>query len=338
MFALVQQFIEEIPKLVRELILLVLPLFNPHNRLYWIYTVSALGLALAVYCLGDAKRSSFSLKNAWDYCFPKALYTQRSALLDYQCYAINGLFKIAVSFTAFFSLSQLISNYINQSLSVSFGPAKTQLDETLALKLIYTILAILLLDFTAFFSHYLLHRVPLLWQFHKVHHSAEGLTPMTSFRDHPVDVAFKQTFRASVLGVYMGIFGYFINPDVEAIAITGILISTFLFHFTIHLRHSHIWLSYGWHLNHILCSPAMHQIHHSKKVEHFDKNFALIFSFWDYLFGTIYVPAQGREYFAVGVKERDYDNIWQLYYSPFVQAYKQILGDKNRTDNLKETV
>ena len=40
-------------------------------------------------------------------------------------------------------------------------------------------------------------------------------------------------------------------------------------------------------------------------------------SFWDYLFGTIYVP-KVREELSVGVAEKDYDNIWQLYYLPFI--------------------
>lgn len=330
----VQQFIHQLPDLFRALFLLAFPVFDPHNRFYWYYTIVVIILVLGIYYIRESKSTAFDLRKALAYCFPKSLYTKRSAILDYQCYLINGLFKIIVSLTAFFTLSEITSHFLSQHLRGLFGALESQLEVTLALKLVYTILAILVLDFSAFYSHYLLHKIPLLWEFHKVHHSAEGLTPITGFRDHPVDVAFKQTLRAFFLGIYMGIFSYFINQEIEAIVIAGLLISTFLFRFTINLRHSHIWISYGWHLNHILSSPAMHQIHHSKKPEHIDKNFAVMFCLWDYLFGTIYVP-KVREYFAVGIEQKDYDNIWQLYYSPFVQAYKLVAKSLVRVANVR---
>ena len=49
----------------------------------------------------------------------------------------------------------------------------------------------------------------------------------------------------------------------------------------------------------------------------------VIFSFWDYMFGTIHVP-KVREELTVGLGESDYQNIWQLYYVPFLQAYKLV--------------
>jgi len=323
MLDLIRQFIQQLPELFKALFLLAFPIVNPDNRLYWSYTLFTILLALGVYYLRESRSMGFSLRKALAYCFPKSLYTQRSAILDYQCYLINGLFKISVSLTAFFTLSEITAHALSQYLRGWFGAVDNQVEVTFTLTLLYTIGAVLVLDFSAFYSHYLLHKIPLLWEFHKVHHAAEGLTPITGFRDHPVDVAFKQTFRALFLGVYMGIFSYCINQEIEAIAIAGLLISTFLFRFAINLRHSHVWISYGWHLNHILNSPAMHQIHHSKKPEHIDKNFAVIFSFWDYLFGTIYIP-KVQEYFAVGVEQKDYENIWQLYFDPFVQAYRKV--------------
>ena len=330
----VGQFMQQLPDLFKALFLLAFPVVNPDNRLYWSYTLGTILLALGVYYLRESKSRGLDLRKALAYCFPKSLYTQRSAILDYQCYLINGLFKIIVSLTAFFTLSEITSHFLSQYLRGWFGPVASQLEVTFTLTVFYTIGAVLVLDFSAFYSHYLLHKIPLLWEFHKVHHSAEGLNPITGFRDHPVDVAFKQTFRALFLGVYMGIFSYFINQEIEAIAIAGLLISTFLFRFMINLRHSHIWISYGWHLNHIFNSPAMHQIHHSKNPEHIDKNFALIFSFWDYLLGTIYVP-KVREYFAVGIAQKDYENIWQLYLDPFVQAYTRVTKSLSQVARVK---
>lgn len=317
------KFIQELPELCKALFLLAFPVFDSHNRLYFAYAIAFIVIVFWIYYIRESKSTGFNLRKALGYCFPRSLYTQRSAILDYQCYIINGLLKIIISLSAHFTLSEITSHFLTEHLCELFGQVERQLEATFALQLIYTVLAILVLDFSAFYSHYLLHKIPLLWNFHKVHHSARGLTPITGFRDHPVDVSFKKTLRALFLGIYMGIFSYFLNQEIGAISVAGLLISTFLFDFVINLRHSHIWISYGWKLNHILSSPAMHQIHHSKKAEHIDKNFALIFSFWDYLFGTIYVP-KVREKFGVGIEQKDFENIWQLYYSPFVEAYKQI--------------
>ena len=56
------------------------------------------------------------------------------------------------------------------------------------------------------------------------------------------------------------------------------------------LRHSHIPIRYGRALEHILISPMQHQVHHSSDPRHHDKNFGEIFAFWDWMFGTLYVP------------------------------------------------
>merc|ERR1739838_972633 len=95
------------------------------------------------------------------------------------------------------------------------------------------------------------------------------------------------------------------GQEIKAITIAGLLISSFLYRF---------------------------HIHHSEKIEHYDKNFGLIFSFWDYMFGTIYVP-KVREELTIGLGESDYHNIWQLYYVPFLQAYKQVSKSLNRLAN-----
>ena len=48
-------------------------------------------------------------------------------------------------------------------------------------------LSITLDDFSKFFIHRFMHKWPILWSIHKVHHSATTLTPMTVFRTHPLE-------------------------------------------------------------------------------------------------------------------------------------------------------
>ena len=52
---------------------------------------------------------------------------------------------------------------------------------------IFTITLFVASDFTRYWLHRFMHTVPLLWKFHKVHHSAKVLTPVTFYRVHPVE-------------------------------------------------------------------------------------------------------------------------------------------------------
>ena len=52
---------------------------------------------------------------------------------------------------------------------------------------LFTISYFVLDDLTKFITHALMHKIPLLWEIHKTHHSARVLTPMTIFRTHPLE-------------------------------------------------------------------------------------------------------------------------------------------------------
>ncbi len=68
------------------------------------------------------------------------------------------------------------------------------------------------------------------------------------------------------------------------------------------MRHSHVWLSYGDLLEHLFISPAQHQIHHSRAVEHHGKNYGEVLAIWDWMFGTLYVP-NGKEDLDFGLAD-----------------------------------
>jgi len=224
--------------------------------------------------------------------------------------------KIVISLTLLISVTEIVAELTTQSVYGIFREPAWQLTMTFTAKLAYTLGVVFAIDFGYFLGHYLLHKIPILWEFHKTHHSAQVLTPVTAKRDHPVDDLIIYTCKACFLGVVTGLFQYMFKGDITPFTITGVSVIIYLFHLTANLRHFHVWISYGWHLNHILISPAMHQIHHSQLEKHFDKNLGLIFSIWDYLAGTLYVP-QEQEYFAVGLIGEEFDDVGQLYFSPF---------------------
>ena len=327
----VKEVFDSPPELVKAIINLGIPFLDSGHNFYWIYILFSLILLLGLYLSSQAKNASVSLPELLRYCFPRSIYTHKSAILDYHCYFINGLIKIVISLTLLISVTEIVAELTTPSCYGIFGELRIQPDINFTAKLAYTIAVVSAIDFGYFLGHYLLHKVPILWEFHKTHHSAQVLTPVTAKRDHPVDDMIIYTCKGCFLGLVAGLFRYLFKGDVEPFTITGVSVIIYLFHLTSNLRHFHVWISYGWHLNHILISPAMHQIHHSQLEKHFDKNLGLIFPIWDYLAGTLYVPKE-PESFSVGLAEEEFNSVWQLYFSPFSRVTK-IVANSGKMKN-----
>lgn len=193
--------------------------------------------------------------------------------------------------------------------------------------LFYSVLIFLAADLGFFISHLTLHKVPFFWEFHKVHHSAQVLTPITVERLHPVDLVLTGFCISVLTGLVAGTLDYVVPLAVEyRIANFGAIF--FVYSLTANFRHSHIWLSYGWHLSHVLSSPAQHQIHHSSDPAHFDKNMGLVLSVWDWLCGTLYVPKQ-QENLTFGIdgkEDEQYQNLFKLYFLPVAKAANLTAG------------
>jgi sterol desaturase/sphingolipid hydroxylase (fatty acid hydroxylase superfamily) len=140
---------------------------------------------------------------------------------------------------------------------------------------------------------------------------------------HPLD----DILTMSVIGILTGTADafarFFVSPSISLYTVYGIGIATYLFFVTgYHLRHSHIWLSYGPVLSAIFISPAQHQIHHSKAKRHWNKNYGFIFAIWDYLFGSLYIPKE-KETIEFGIgngEEHLYSSPLRLYLLPFKRA------------------
>jgi hypothetical protein len=97
------------------------------------------------------------------------------------------------------------------------------------------------------------------------------------------------------------------------------------------LRHSHVWLSFGPVLERVLSSPAQHQIHHSDAPRHFNKNFGINLSLWDWMFGTLYVTRSTPEVIHYGTGEQDHERyltLWGLIVTPFVDTAHKLRSAK----------
>jgi len=253
--------------------------------------------------------------------FPRRIFWHRSARVDYALFLINNGILFFLTATAVLAPALVTTTVLVAAGTLGLHPAGAAPPGIWA-SVGFTVLLVLVWDFSATYAHYLKHRVPALWEFHKVHHSAEVMTPVTALRRHPVDALFggfvTVLFTGAAVAVWMLIFGA-AEPYILFGQVAGVYLWRLLGY---NLRHSHVWISYGPFWSRIFVSPAQHQVHHSDDPAHYDKNFGHIFAFWDRMFGTLYVPAPGeRVRFGIEAAEMaDFRSLRDVYLKPFVKA------------------
>jgi sterol desaturase/sphingolipid hydroxylase (fatty acid hydroxylase superfamily) len=151
-------------------------------------------------------------------------------------------------------------------------------------------------------DHYLSHNVEFLWQFHKVHHQAEILSPLTNSRMHPVDVTKFANIVTVTAAAGGGVVDYFLLGSAHAEAdVSGILLIVPFYLFQ-HLQHSRLWIPFRGIWGRLFISPAHHQIHHSMNPADFNANLGQILAIWDWMFGTLRMPQKEREVLRFGVE------------------------------------
>lgn len=294
----------------------------PHERLYGFYLVAALILAIGVY-LERRRRALAPDEGLLRFLFPREVYLHRSAKVDYAFAALNRLLYPLIVLPFVVSGATAIA-LVSGALEAVAPSLRFGLAPGLALDLALSLCVFVAMDFGIWLAHYLFHRVPLLWELHKVHHSAEVMTPITVFRMHPLDDALTMSVSGITAGAAQALFLHLFPAAGSAIAVWQVNLGIFLFYVVgYNLRHTHIWLDFGW-AERLLVSPAMHQIHHSRRREHWDTNMGFVFSFWDRLAGTRVLAeesglAEGEslEFGLDGESEAEYQDVFRLYLLPF---------------------
>lgn len=290
------------------------------SKTFWLYF--ACSALMAAYVI-SRRSPAPSIRGTLSFLFPRAIYAHPSAINDYKIWILNNLLNAAVLLPYAAMLTQATSLAVEHALGALVGQASLNWHAGWVSRVLFTAVELLVIDAGFFFAHYLQHRVPLLWQFHKTHHSAEVLMPITVFRMHPVDLMLHTSLVCVLAGGMIGIFSFLYAGPVTAFAVNGFNICLFAFYVAgIHLRHAHVWVMYPrWIAKHI-SSPALHLIHHSSDPKHADKNMAQIFNFWDRMFGTLYLPTeQERIRFGLWNDEHlQFRSLGALYGRPFVDA------------------
>ncbi len=269
--------------------LLLIPT-DPGQRLYWLFILSALLLASITVSLQQRR---FNLRAQLAALFNRHYWFNRSTATDAGLLLLNGVLRVLI-------LLPLLGSHLAGTIAVSgwlqhqFGDAPVLQLSGLSIAILYTLVFFLLEDLSRFALHRGMHRLPLLWYFHRSHHSASVLTPLTVHRVHPVEMALYQVRGLLVFSLVSGSFVYLFRDRVSGIDILGVDCLGFMFNaLGANLRHSPIFLSFG-RFEKCFISPAQHQLHHSKAPEHRDINFGTCLAIWDRLFGSWHVAGKPR--------------------------------------------
>ena len=301
---------------------------DPNQRIYFVYIATSIIAAFVVYLIhrrkgaeGTEAQGSFLA-----FLFPKSVWQHPSAWLDLRYFVFHKLIGHFLLFGLLAFMSATCFRWITGE-SIASIPANAGASTSLMLTVGYMAITVLVADLIGYIVHYLQHKVPILWEFHKVHHSAEVMHPISNYREHPVDnLSYSLCIGVgygAVIGVSYNLIGYLPNTPM----ILGVPLLMFLFNILAYnLRHSHIWLRWPGRWSMVFPSPAHHHVHHSCHPDHFDKNFAFMFPLWDVIFGTYTMPVDNRDvkFGVAGMKSMEMDSCWKLYAIPFVKAGKRL--------------
>jgi len=155
------------------------------------------------------------------------------------------------------------------------------------------IVGVVLLDLVIYWQHRLLHRIPLLWRLHRVHHSDTSFDVTTGLRFHPLEIVLSMVIKFAAI-VLFGI------PPLAVLIFEVALNSGALF------THTNVRLPAGFEraLRWLIVTPDMHRVHHSWHRDETDSNFSFNLSLWDRVFGTYRdQPRDGHGQMTIGLPE-----------------------------------
>ena len=283
---------------------------RPESAFWWPYIGTILlwgGLAFKKTYKGRG------ILNFLRFCFPKEIYFHRSTATDVQVYFMNLFFRVPTLLLSGFSATvvavALLGLDWNEAKEYPLGPWAS---------IPFWVVWLLTAELGYYIAHRLYHQIPFFWEFHKVHHSAEVLTPITVLRKHPMFDMATGISTAVVRGVIFAGLASAFSLEFSAAHVFGLNLYKGLFHFFgKHLRHTHIWWAWGPRISHIFISPAQHQIHHSYDPKHINKNYGQILALWDWVFGSLYVAGEKENLnFGLG-EEHGMTNGVAAYLIPF---------------------
>jgi sterol desaturase/sphingolipid hydroxylase (fatty acid hydroxylase superfamily) len=164
----------------------------------------------------------------------------------------------------------ILGREVSPALFQGFGPIPKQPSWLIAIEIL------MMMDLSSYWTHRLFHRVPFLWRFHAIHHSATKIRWSTTARVHPINEFFN--YALGVIPAFL--LGFPIGMVLAMIPVLA-------------------WYAIGAHtdwnpsygpLSKVFASPRFHRWHHTMSYEGGNMNFSNVFSLWDWMFGSYYLP------------------------------------------------
>jgi diguanylate cyclase (GGDEF)-like protein len=171
----------------------------------------------------------------------------------------------------------------------------------------------ILLDFLIYLQHAMFHVLPLMWRFHRVHHSDPDCDVSTGLRFHPVEMFISICFKMLII--------FILGAPVLAVILFEIVLNLMSM-----FTHSNIGLNRGVErfIRYGFVTPDMHRIHYSTRENETNSNFGFNFSLWDRLFGTyMAAPKDGHQNMTIGLnrfREANWQAFQGLLFMPMVKS------------------
>lgn len=251
-------------------------LVDPGQRIWWGFLLSAAVVAALVVWIDPRPQGHRRTPGS---------PLSRSAWLDVQLLFVGGIVR-ALGATVWAVSAFGTALWLVERLDAWFPGDRIHALSPLAVAVVYTGVLFVAWDLSRYALHRLLHGVPALWELHKVHHSAEVLTPITLYRTHPIESLLYAGRGVIVTGVVTGVFFHLFGRSAVELELLGVNVLGFVFNLVgANLRHSHVWWSWGaW--ERWFISPAQHQLHHAADARA-SQNLGTWLSIWDRWGGTL---------------------------------------------------
>ena len=235
-------------------------------------------------------------------------------------YFTNSLIRVSVSPAQSDEEAKRVVNFNVEKKYRSGGPISNDAGVFLKVRnfinsqnlIVQVLIALFILDFFGYWRHRLMHSKHL-WPFHSIHHCSRQVDWLSTERNHPVN------FLIIVMVNLISMIAVF---DFLYVATLSVLIRRSYGFFV----HSNVKVCYGP-LDYIFVRPLFHRWHHSDAKEGEGKNFAIVFSFIDILFGSYRLPKTKEDPGSFGIFQEKMPNDFAIQ---FMYPFKKILGMESK--------
>ena len=264
---------------------------------------------------------AFILLAVWEWQWPKRVLTQNKLKRWFNNIAlmVTGTLIVRVVLP----MAAVGAAYFAENQHIGFA---NNIDLPLWLEII---VVFVLLDLAIYFQHAMFHVLPVMWRFHRVHHSDLDFDVTTGVRFHPVEI---------LISVFIKIF-LIVTWGAPVLAV--ILFEVALNYMSM-FTHSNICLNEKIErvLRWFIVTPDMHRVHHSVKENETNSNFAFNISVWDRVFGTYRAePEAGQLGMTIGLtqfREKEWQNYGGLLSTPFSTNVNGYAINYRDTKNARE--